>query len=60
MYYFYHIKDGKCLYKNLFQFTKKQFKYANNVIETTNKIKLKKEQDKKGKKKVEEQKLKKL
>ena len=43
---FYHIKDGKCLCKDLFQPIKRQFKYTGDIIEAVNKVKLREEQDK--------------
>ncbi len=51
MYYFYYIKDNKCLYKDLFRLIERQLKYTNNIIETVNKIRLKEKQDKKENKK---------
>ena len=47
IYYFYCVKDGKYLYKDLFQPIERQLKYTSNIIEVVNKIKLKKKQDKK-------------
>ena len=47
IYYFYCVKDGKYLHKNLFQFIERQLKYTSNVIKVANKIKLREEQDKK-------------
>ena len=48
MYYFYYVKDSKCLYKNLFQAIKRQLKYTSNIIEVVNKIKLREKQNKEG------------
>ena len=44
--YFYRVKDGKCLYEDLFQPIERQLKYTNNIIEAANKVKLREEQDK--------------
>ena len=43
MYYFYRVKDGKCLCEDLFQPIKRQLKCAGNVIEAVNKVKLREE-----------------
>ena len=51
IYYFYYIKDGEYLYKNLFQPTKKQLKCTSNIIEVANKVKLREEQNKRKDKK---------
>ena len=44
-YYFYYIKNSKYLYKNLFQVTEKQLKYASNIIKTANEVKLREKQN---------------
>ena len=51
MCYFYRVKDGKYLYKDLFQPTERQLKCTSNIMEAVNKVKLKEEQDKKENKK---------
>jgi hypothetical protein len=43
MCYFYRVKDGKCLYKDLFQPIERQLKCTSNVIEVANKVKLREE-----------------
>ena len=48
MYYFYRVKDSKCLREDLFQPIERQLKYTSNVIEAVNKVKLREEQDREG------------
>ena len=46
MYYFYRVKDSKCLREDLFRPIERQLKYTSNIIEAVNKVKLREEQDK--------------
>ena len=46
--YFYRVKDGKYLRKDLFRPTERQLKYAGNIIEAANEVKLREEQDREG------------
>ena len=48
MYYFYRVKDSKCLREDLFRPIERQLKCAGNVIEAVNKVKLREEQDREG------------
>ena len=43
MYYFYRVKDGKYLREDLFRPIERHLKYASNIMEAANKVKLREE-----------------